>query len=243
MALESTTAVILAGGKGTRLHPYTMSIPKPLLPLGDVSILEIVLRQLAQAGVRRMVLTLGHMAHLFQAFVGNGERWGLEIEYFSEDVPLGTAGSLRQLTGLSEDFLVMNGDLLTDLDFRQLVEEHRRRQAWATIATHRREVKIDYGVIEMKDDLLERYIEKPVISYRVSMGINVLRREAVELIPAGARFDMPQLMSALREAGHPVYCHQPECYWQDIGRFDDYQAASEDFMRNPSRFVRELDPA
>jgi NDP-sugar pyrophosphorylase family protein len=141
-------AIILAGGKGTRLKPFTISIPKPLLPLGDVPILEVVLAQLAGYGVSRVVLTLGHMAHLFAALIGDGSRWGIRVEHCVENEPLGTAGSLRLIPDLDDDFLVMNGDLLTTLDYRGFMEYHVSRQAWGTIATTKRQVPIQYGVIE-----------------------------------------------------------------------------------------------
>ena len=141
------TAVILAGGKGTRLKPFTMTIPKPLLPVGDIPILEVVLRQLAAAGIWRVVVTLGHMGHLLMASIGDGARFGLDIEYYNEDKPRGTAGSLRLVKNLDENFLVMNGDLLTTLDYKKLFEAHIKRNSSATIAVHKREVKIDYGVM------------------------------------------------------------------------------------------------
>ncbi len=232
------TAVILAGGKGTRLHPFTVSIPKPLLPLGSVTILEIVLAQLARAGVTRVVITLGHLPHLFAACLGNGERFGLTIEYCREDVPLGTAGSLRAVTNPPGDLLVMNGDLLTTLDYGALVAAHRQGGAAATIAVHRRSMYVDYGVIETTTDgALDRYIEKPSLPYLVSMGINVLSREALTLIPPDERFDMPQLMLAVKDSGRKVLCYESDCYWQDIGRLDDYERASADFDANPTRFT------
>lgn len=231
-------AVILAGGRGTRLKPFTMTIPKPLLPLGDVPILEVVLRQLAHAGFKRVVLTLGHMAHLFAATIGDGAKWGLRIDYCREEEPLGTAGSLRLVEALDEDFLVMNGDLLTTLDYRRLFERHRREKAWGTIATVRREVFIDFGVVEAGEDgRLREYIEKPTIPYWVSMGINVLHRGCLDFIPPSGKFDMPELMLAMHRAGKPVACFQTRCYWQDIGRFDDYQKASEDFVNDSARFL------
>lgn len=231
-------AVILAGGKGTRLKPFTATIPKPLLPLGDVPVIEVVLKQLADAKFKRVVITLGHMAHLFSAVLGDGSRWGIHIDYFREEEPLGTAGALRHLEDLEENFVVMNGDLLTTLNYTELLEVHRRGEAAATIAVHRREVDVDYGVIEMSPDgTLERYIEKPVIPYYVSMGINVLSRNCVEFIPQDCRFDMPQLMMALHRARLKVLCYKANCYWQDIGRFDDYRQANEDFTRNPSLFL------
>jgi NDP-sugar pyrophosphorylase family protein len=231
-------AVILAGGKGTRLKPFTMTIPKPLLPLGDVPILEVVLRQLAHAGFERVVLTLGHMAHLFTTTIGDGSQWNLRIDYCREDEPLGTAAPLRLVANLDENFLVMNGDLLTTLDYRELFERHCRANAWGTISLKRRVVHIDYGVVEAAPDgFLQDYIEKPEIPYWVSMGINVLNRKCLDFIPPAGKFDMPELMLAMRRSGKPVVCHQTECYWQDIGRFDDYQKASEDFVNNPEQFL------
>lgn len=232
-------AVILAGGKGARLRPFTLTIPKPLLPLGDVPILEVVLQQLARAGIQRVVLALGHMAHLFIASVGDGSRFGLQIEFCQEEEPLGTAGPLRQVPALEDHFLVMNGDLLTTLDYQELFERHLRTGAAATIAIHQREVRIDYGVVTPSaDSLLAEYVEKPVLPYFVSMGVNVLAKSALDFIPPGERFDIPQLMLALKAAGKKVVCYPTDCYWQDIGRFDDYQQASADFTADPARFLR-----
>lgn len=236
-------AVILAGGKGTRLKPFTMTIPKPLLPLGDMPILEVVIRQLAHAGARRVVLTLGHMAPFFTTVLGDGSQWGIKLDYVYEDEPLGTAAPLRQVRDLNEDFLVMNGDLLTTLNFAELVRHHRSREAWGTIALSQRVVPIDYGVVESEDDgTLRRYVEKPNLPYEVSMGINVLSPSALQFIPESGRFDMPDLMLAIRDAGKPVYCYRTTSYWQDIGRFDDYQRASEDFSKDQGRFLPEAGP-
>ena len=231
-------AVILAGGKGTRLKPFTMTIPKPLLPLGEVPIIEVVIRQLANAGISDIRLTLGHMGHLFTGFLDNSPDWGVDIKYCVERTPLGTAGPLRLVEGDDDTFLVMNGDLLTTIDYHELLETHRRRKAWATIAVHKRQVHIDYGVITIgPNGELQDYSEKPTIDYNVSMGINVLSKECLEFIPPGQRFDMPDLLLAIRNAGKPVACYQTDCYWQDIGRFEDYQQASEDFVQNPDRFL------
>ena len=236
-------AVILAGGKGTRLKPFTMSIPKPLLPLGDVPILEVVLQQLADTGFKRVVITLGHMAHLFAATIGNGDRWNMKIEYCLEEEPLGTAGPLRHISDLDDNFLVMNGDLLTTIDYRTLFDMHCSKGAWGTIALHRREVHIDYGVVRVdENNCLQEYIEKPSIPYMVSMGINVLSRQCIEFIPEAGKFDMPNLMMAMHQAGKLVLCHETGCYWQDIGRFDDYQQASADFVEDPSRFISGITP-
>jgi NDP-sugar pyrophosphorylase family protein len=232
-------AVILAGGKGTRLKPFTMSIPKPLLPLGDIPILDVILRQLAVSGFDRVVLTLGHMAPLFHAHYGDGSAYGLRLDYLTESEPLGTAAPLRQLSDPDEDFLVMNGDLLTDLSYCDLVETHRSNRAAGTIGVAARQEKVDYGVIEMRaDGAFVDYREKPVLPYFVSMGINVLNRRALAFIPPEGRFDMPDLMLALHRGGQHVHCHKSNCYWQDMGRFDDYTRASEDFVREPEHFLR-----
>ncbi len=231
-------AVILAGGKGTRLKPFTMTIPKPLLPLGDLPILEVVIQQLVDAGISRVVLTLGYMPQLFMASIGDGERWGVTIESVLERDPMGTAGALRLVRDLDENFLVLNGDLLTTIDYRKLFTFHHDRKASATIALSRREVQIDYGVVRTTaDGLLSEYVEKPSIPYSVSMGINVLSRAALEFIPPTGRFDMPDLMRAIAAAGRRVVCYETDCYWKDIGRFDDYQQASEDFVNNPGKFL------
>lgn len=232
-------AVILAGGKGTRLRPFTLTIPKPLLPLGDTPILEVVLKQLVQAGFERVVMTLGHMAPIFQAYLGDGSRFGIEISYVIEEEPLGTAAPLRLIEDLDGDFLVMNGDILTTLDYGALLDFHRTSQAWGTISMQRREVNINYGVIHSSEGgALSEYEEKPTIGYDVSMGINVLSRSCLTYIPPSGKFDMPQLMLAMQKAGHPVMCYRPDCYWKDIGRFEDYQEASADFDSDPARFLR-----
>ncbi len=230
-------AVLLAGGLGSRLRPYTMNIPKPLLPLGDVPVVEIVLRQLASQGFDRAVLTVGHLSPLLMAFLGDGSQYGLKIDYQLEEIPLGTAGPLRMVQDLEEHVLVMNGDLLTTLDFAGLMKRHVDTGADGTITITKRTVDIDYGVVHRTPDgQLDRYEEKPSFDYHVSMGINVLSRSAVDLVPEG-RFDMPDLMTALVAAGRPVRCHETADYWQDIGRIDDYQQASADFVADPTRFL------
>lgn len=231
-------ALVLAGGRGTRLRPFTFTIPKPLLPLGDVPVLDVVVRQLAAAGCSRVVLALGHMAPLFRAQLGDGSAYGVTVEYIVEQEPLGTAAPLRALQDPPDDLLVMNGDLLTDLAYRDLVAAHRASGAAATIAVTEREEKIDYGVIEVgADGAFLDYREKPRLPYFVSMGINVVSRRALRHLPPTGRFDMPDLMLAVHRAGDGVHCFRTKCYWQDIGRFDDYARASEDFTREPARFL------
>lgn len=230
-------AVLLAGGLGMRLRPYTMNIPKPLLPLGDKPTMEIVLRQLAAHGFDRVVISLGHLPELVEALLGDGSRYGLTIEYVVEDEPLGTAGSLRLVEQLDDSFLLMNGDLLTTIDYGRLVTEHAQSGRLATVVLARRDVPIDYGVVYVDDDgRLERYDEKPTLHHLVSTGVYALSRGAVEHLPP-TRFDMPDLVRALVAAGEDVHCHVTDEYWQDIGRFDDYQRASADFVADPARFL------
>jgi len=233
-------AVILAGGRGTRLRPYTTVIPKPLMPIGDYPVLEIILQQLKHAGVTEVILAVGYMSQLFQAFFSDGRRFGLRIGYSFEDKPLGTAGPIALLLDrLEEDFIVMNGDLLTTLDYGSLVQAHKRTGAAATISVCRREVPIDFGVVETDEaSALERYIEKPVYKFDVSMGINVLKTSAVRPhLHPGEALDLPSLMMTLRDSGQLVHCFREPCYWLDIGRVDDYQAATEVFELRRAEFL------
>jgi NDP-sugar pyrophosphorylase family protein len=230
-------AVLLAGGLGLRLRPYTMNIPKPLLPLGDVPTIEVVVRQLAAQGFTRVVVTVGHLPELVMSFLGDGSRFGVSVDYEVESQPLGTAGSLRLIKDLDDSFVVMNGDLLTTVDFAQLLRDHESAQAAASVVLTERVVPIDYGVVHVTPDArLLRYEEKPSLRYLVSTGIYALHRSAVAHVP-DARYDMPELMTSLTQAGQIVNCQVTDCYWQDIGRFDDYQQASADFVEDRTRFL------
>lgn len=233
-------ALILAGGKGARLRPYTTVLPKPLMPVGDYPILEIILRQLKHAGVTDVILAVGYMSQLFQAFFQDGSRYGLRISYSFEDAPLGTAGPIALAMGqLEDDFLIMNGDLLTTLDYGSLFAFHRTRKAAATIGLHRREVKIDFGVIECDaHNRLVGYTEKPVWNFTVSMGINALNKAAVlPYLKPGEYLDLPDLMLRLNREGQPVLCYQEPCSWLDVGRLDDYQAATDAFLARKHEFL------
>lgn len=223
-------AVILAGGKGTRLTPYTKVLPKPLMPIGDMPILEILLRQLKRANFNEVVLTVGHMAHLLESFFQDGERLGLRIKYSFEEQPLGTAGPLSLVQGLDDTFLVANGDILTTLDSRNLLESHRRSKAIATIATHTRQVRVDLGVIQFDgDQRVVGYQEKPTYNLQVSMGIYVFEPEVLRYIPHNQYLDFPDLVLKLIAAGERVMGYPFSGYWQDLGRPDDYEQAVQDF--------------
>jgi NDP-sugar pyrophosphorylase family protein len=224
-------AIVLAGGKGTRLAPYTKILPKPLMPIGDMPILEILLLQMKRAGVTDVILTVGHLAELLRAFFQNGERLGLRIDYSIEDQPLGTAGPLSLVAGQLEDtFLVTNGDVLTTLDLRQLVESHRASGAIATIASHARQVKVDLGVLQFNgSDELTGYLEKPTYDFFVSMGIYVFEPRVLPYIPYNQYLDFPDLVLKLIQSGELVKGYCFDGYWQDLGRADDYEQAVQEF--------------
>lgn len=222
-------AIVLAGGKGTRLAPYTTVFPKPLMPVGDMPVLEILLRQLAAAGFTKIHLAVGHLAELIQAFFGDGSRFGVELHYWFEDVPLGTAGPLAQIEIAGETVLVMNGDLFTAVDYREVVERHVSSGAAATIGVLRRDVPIDFGVVHLDGDRVVGFEEKPVLSYEVSMGIYVFGKEAIRLIPANERYDFPELLLSLLQRGLLVNAYQSRDFWLDIGRPEDYAFANAEF--------------
>jgi len=231
-------AVILAGGKGTRLRPYTAVLPKPLVPVGDTPILEIILRQLARAGITDVTITVGHLASLIETFFGDGSRFGLTIGYFHEETPLNTVGSLALIEDLTEPFLVMNGDVLTDIDFGKLLESHRAQGAMATIATAVREHRADFGVVRWDGDTrIVEFIEKPMSRYHVSMGVYVFSCGVRRHIPAGKPFGFDELMQAMLDANERIYSYPHQGYWLDLGRPDDYERAIEDFSRMREHFV------
>jgi NDP-sugar pyrophosphorylase family protein len=221
--------VILAGGTGTRLRPYTTVLPKPLMPIGDMPVLEILLRRLAAAGYVRVNLAVGHLAELIEAYFGDGGRFGLELSYWREVQPLGTAGPLAEMELESDRVLVMNGDLLTTLGFAPFVDGHLASGAAATIAVLTREVPIDFGVVHLDGDEVASFEEKPVITYEVSMGVYLFEQRVVELIPRGSRYDFPELLGAVLELGWPVHAHRSSDFWLDIGRIEDYELALERF--------------
>lgn len=231
-------AVILAGGKGSRLAPYTKVIPKPLMPIGDMPILEVLLHQVKRAGVDEVVLSVGHMSSLLRAFFQEGQHIGVHIRYSYEKSPLGTAGPLALVEGLDDTFLVMNGDVLTTLDFGKLVKFHRKSQAQVTIAMYNREVKIDLGVLQLNSGReVVGYIEKPTYNFQVSMGVYVFEPTVLKYIPPGQYFDFPTLILRLIEAGERVVGFPFSGYWQDLGRPDDYEQAILDFETMRDQFL------
>ena len=231
-------AVVLAGGKGTRLAPYTQILPKPLMPIGEMPILEVLLRQMKKAGVSDVILTVGHLASLLQTFFMDGQQWGLNITYSYEKEPLGTAGPLSLIEGLNSTFIVTNGDVLTTLDMGELVAFHKTQGSIATIAVHQRKVNIDLGVVQLgENNLVNGYNEKPSYNYTVSMGVYVFEPEVLKYIPTNVYLDFPELVLKMINAGEKVSGYQFDGYWMDLGRPDDYAQAAEDFVKMRSQFL------
>ena len=234
-------AVILAGGKGARLTPYTLVFPKPLMPLGETPILEIVIRQLVRRGFEEVTLAVGHLAQLIESYFGDGTRFDVRIRYSREDRPLGTAGPLAAVGDLDEPFLVMNGDILTTLDYGSFLADHVESGAAASVATFRRTYTVDFGVVETDGDRVVGYIEKPESSCDVSMGINALSPHVLERIRPDERLDMPDLLLQLISAGEEVRSVPFQGRWLDIGRHDDFAAAQEQFINHRREFLGERD--
>ena len=226
--LASMKTVVLAGGRGTRLAPYTSILPKPLMPVGDRAILEVVVEQLEEAGIVDIHFCVGYLAHLIQAVFENRENGHVNITYVRERDALGTAAPLRLVQGLDDTFMVMNGDVLTTLDYRELVSYHRNQKNALTIATHHRTIQIDYGMLHL--DVASRvreFEEKPTIASPVSMGIYVMEPHVIDYIPEDGHFDFPDLVRALLEAGEPVGAFLHDGLWFDIGRQEDYERATD----------------
>lgn len=229
--LASTRAVVLAGGRGTRLAPYTSVLPKPLMPIGEQAILEIVVEQLEAHGVRDIVFCVGYLSHLIRTVFDNRANGHVKISYAHEQEPLGTAGPLRLVDGLNETFIVMNGDVLTTLDYRDLVRHHREAGNAVTIATRERTIKIDYGVLHVENEKTPKRIvsfdEKPEVRSTVSMGVYVFEPWVLDYVPPDQHHDVPELMQTLLIHGVPVGAYAFDGPWFDIGHEGDYARAVE----------------
>jgi NDP-sugar pyrophosphorylase family protein len=242
-------AVILAGGKGSRLSPYTTVLPKPLLPVGDRAILDVVVHQLRDFGFREITLAVGHLAHLVKAVMGDGSRLDVSIDYHEEHEPLGTIGPLATIEGLTDSFLVMNGDVLTALDYGALLDMHRDAGNALTIAAHRRVVKTDYGVLHLTNQNgaalanVAGFEEKPEIPYTVSMGVYALEPKALEYLDEGEYLDLPELVFRLLDAGEQVGSYLYDGYWLDIGRHEDYEKAIVEFEELRPMFLGDPAPS
>lgn len=231
-------AVLMAGGRGSRLAPLTTVLPKPLMPLSDRPIIDVLIRQLVAAAVSQIDISVGHLGGLIEAWVRHDADYGVPIEFLYEDAPLGTAGALRNVRDPGGTFLAMNGDILTDLRFGDLVTAHESSDAVATMAVKRREVQIEYGVVHTGGDgHILRLEEKPTLQYTVSMGIYAFNPQIIELIGDGERIDFPDLLLRAIEHGETVGTYAFDGYWRDIGNRDDYEAAIAEFADDAARFL------
>jgi NDP-sugar pyrophosphorylase family protein len=236
----SRRAVILAGGMGTRLRPYTVVLPKPLMPIGDYPILEVIIRQLIKWGFDHITLAVNHQAEIIKAFFQDGKRWGIRVDYSLEDKPQGTMGPLKLIDDLPDNFLVMNGDILTDLNFAAFYDDHMDRKSLFTISSNCRQHRIDYGVLDTDENgMLTGFREKPSVQYQVSMGVYMVSAEALSLIPSNRPYGFDNFMLDLLTAGRSVNVHSFYGYWLDIGRPDDYMKAIEEFENMKSRFFND----
>jgi NDP-sugar pyrophosphorylase family protein len=231
-------ALILAGGLGTRLSPYTAILPKPLMPVGQMPILELIIRQLHYYGVHRFTLAVSYLGTLLQTYFGDGSRFGVRIDYQWEEHPLGTAGAISLFEPEEDDFLVMNGDILTTLNYLSLLSAHKREEPLATIAAFEKQVKIDLGVLEINEQgLLKDYVEKPIKTYKVSMGINVFNKKVLGHLKAEEHIDIPELMLLLKGRGERIFCYSESCEWYDIGRVEDFALAQQLVQENLDKFL------
>ncbi|MDD5067904.1 MAG: sugar phosphate nucleotidyltransferase [bacterium] len=236
-------AVILAGGRGTRLAPYTTVFPKPMLPIGGKPVLEIIISQLAYYGFKDIVISLGYLSELIQLYFKNKKVLpkGVRLSFILEKKPLGTAGPVSLLPDMKESFLVMNGDVLTTLDFGQLFRFHQRKKAMLTVGVHRKDVKMELGIVKLaKNCEVEDYIEKPTYTFYDSMGIYVYHPSVLKYIRPDTRLDLPELVLKLIRNKEKVfgYYHKKQHYWIDMGRPQEYQTANEKFLKQKNEFLR-----
>jgi NDP-sugar pyrophosphorylase family protein len=224
--IENCQAVVLAGGLGSRLRPFTQIIPKPLLPVGDRSVLEIQIAHLRESGISEIFLATGYKSPLFTSYFGDGSRFGVRLRYSFEEKPLGTAGPLGLLKGdLRGPFIVLNGDILTNLDFGRAVAFHEGHGCWFTVVAKEVVFPLSYGSLVREGERVVAMHEKPDLRVEVMAGIYVLSAEALDLIPPNERFGMDQLVQTFLDRGLPVGCYRMQEYWLDIGRMEDYEKA------------------
>ena len=228
--MSNLRAVILAGGKGTRLRPYTVVLPKPLMPVGDYPILEVIIKQLVPAGFNHITMAINHQAALFRTFFGDGEKWNANIDFSLEKEPLGTMGPLKLINDLPDDFLVMNGDILSDLDYSFFLKKHIQDQAKVSVSAYKRTVKIDFGVLSFdKENLLTSFQEKPVYEFNVSMGIYAINKSIILKLTKGSLYGFDHLMIDALKNSMDINIVPYEGFWLDIGRPDDYDEANNSF--------------
>ena len=235
----SKRAVILAGGKGSRMRPYTVVLPKPLMPIGEYPILEVVIRQLSFYGFSHITMAVNHQAEIIRSYFNSGEKWGVHIDYSLERIPLGTMGPLKLIEDLPENFLVMNGDILTDLNFGKFYESHVNQKRLFTISACQRSQRSEYGVLETdREETVVGFQEKPVVTYEVSMGIYMLARQVLQWIPQGDSYGFDQLVLDFIKNKEPVQVKRHTGCWLDIGRPDDYMQAIDLYEKHSTLFMK-----
>jgi len=234
-------AIILAGGRGTRLAPYTTVFPKPLMPVDGMPILEVIVKQLAHFHIEELIFTVSQESEpLLSAYFGNGSRYGVDISYSREEKPLGTAGPLSLISDLPETFLVMNGDVLTSLNYQKLIEYHRRHRGMVTIAMNQKRIQLELGVMELgQGHRLTQYIEKPTLSYSVSMGVYIFEKKVLKWVPSRGYLDFPELIQKLLRKGEKIFCYPSNDFWLDIGRHEDYGEAQRMFQKMRKKLLYE----
>lgn len=232
-------AVILAGGVGSRLKPFTTVIPKPLIPIDDMPIIEIIIRQLKHYGFKDIIISTGYLSEIIRACLGDGKKWGVNIQYVHEAKPKGTAGALKLVKHFDDDFLVINGDVLTDLNLKSFMAKHKKNKNFATIAVKERIVKTNFGVVEFdKKYILNTYKEKPEHRSFVSMGVNVFSKKAPSFIRAQENIGMPDFLLRIKSKGKIVSCFPHSSHWLDLGRFDDLDEAQRIWRSNRNCFLK-----
>jgi len=223
-------AVILAGGKGTRLRPYTTSIPKPLVPLGGkTTIIEIIIKQLSKNGFKHITIAVNHLSHLIKSFLGDGKKYGVKIDYSFESKVLGTVGPLSKISNLPENFLVMNGDVLTDINYKSLLNLHKRKKNFITLATFKRNTFIDFGTLETKKNRIIKFVEKPTLNFNVSMGVYCVSKKAISSLKKNKFLNFDVFVK--KNIKNKIYSHNHNGFWLDIGRVDDYEYADQNFSK------------
>lgn len=232
--------IILAGGQGTRLAPYNTIFPKPMMPLGDRAVLDIIIQQLEHHGLSDIIISLGYLGELIEAYISNGSPHVVKanISFVREREPLGTVGALSLVPGLHETFMSINGDTLTTLDYTKLLEHHKKSNSMMTIAVNKKDIKINFGVIETdENNCLVKFTEKPQIQYKVGMGVYVYEPEVLKFITPGKKFDFPDLVWKILDAGKKISTYCSNDYWLDLGTHTDYEKAQSEYEQMKDRLL------
>ena len=231
-------AVIQAGGKGTRLQPYTFVMPKPLMPVGDLPVLEILLRWLRRWGIKRTIITTGYLGHLIRSLCSNGYNFDLDISFSQEPEPLGTLGGLSLIEAeLDETFVTVNGDLITDLNLREFIAYHRSHGGLITVGVTEKNFKVDLGVLDTNEGIVSNFREKPTMRFKASMGIYCMEPGILRLIPKGVPFGFDDLMNEMLSQQMPIHVFEHRGLWWDIGREDDFRHAQSVFTKEYKSIV------